>query len=65
MRRRLFVPRSLESFLVIGAGLARASPAAGQPADRSSDNADEGSERDRDIMRELVAFTRRSFAITR
>jgi len=53
MRRRLFVQRSLESSLVIGAGLARASLAAGQPADRSSDGADEASE--------LVAFTRRSF----
>ncbi len=61
MRRRLFVQRSLESSLVIGAGLARASLAAGQPADRSSDGADEGSERDRNVMRELVTSTRRSF----
>jgi tRNA(Arg) A34 adenosine deaminase TadA len=62
MRRRLFIQRGIATSIALGAGLARAALAGGQPVDRSSDGADEGSDRDRQVMRELAAFTRRSFA---
>src|SRR5688572_10525767 len=62
MRRRLFIQRGIAGSVALGAGLARAAVAGGQPAARSADGPDEGSERDRQVMRELAAFTRRSFA---
>jgi tRNA(Arg) A34 adenosine deaminase TadA len=65
MRRRLFLQRGIAGSVALGAALARAEQAGGQPVDRSGDGADEGSERDRQVMRELAAFTRRSFTTAR
>ena len=61
MHRRLFIKRGIAGSVALGAGLARAAVASGQPAERPGDG-DGATDRDRQIMRELVAFTRRSFA---
>jgi guanine deaminase len=62
MRRRAFLRRAGggSAFLAFLASLPHAPAAAAQAADRQVADA-EGSERDRRILRDLVAFTRRSF----